>query len=129
MVIYGLAILSLCFFLGIFVGDVLGVILGINSNVGGVGFAMLLLILVSEYLMKNNKLSAKAQEGILFWSAMYIPVVVAMTATQNVVAAVKGGPVAILAGIIAVVVAFVLVPVLSKLGGKPSINDGASVNK
>jgi len=129
MVIYGLAILSLCFFLGIFVGDVLGVILGINSNVGGVGFAMLLLILVSEYLMKNNKLSAKAQEGILFWSAMYIPVVVAMTATQNVVAAVKGGPVAILAGIIAVVVAFVLVPVLSKLGGKPSINDSASVNK
>jgi malonate transporter MadL subunit len=35
--------------------------------------------------------------GIAFWAMMYIPVVVAMAATQNVLVAVKGGPIALLA--------------------------------
>jgi malonate transporter MadL subunit len=35
--------------------------------------------------------------GVGFWGAMYIPVVVAMAASQNVVAALRGGPVALLA--------------------------------
>jgi len=114
--IYGLALLSFCMLVGVYLGDILGKIVGVQANVGGVGFAMLFLILISDYLLKNNKLSKKAQEGIGFWSAMYIPIVVAMTARQNVVAAVKGGFAAILAGVIAVVVAFALVPVISKIG-------------
>ncbi len=120
MVVYGLALLAGCMFLGLFCGDVLGVITGVNSNVGGVGFAMLALILISSKLMKEGKLSEKAQEGISFWSAMYIPIVVAMTACQDVASAITGGGVlAIIAGIVAVVVPLLLVPVLQKLG-KPS---------
>ena len=47
---------------------------------------------------------------------MYIPVVVAMAAQQNVVAALKGGPAAILAGVLAVAVSFALIPVIDRIG-------------
>lgn len=116
MAIYGVTLLSFCMLVGVLVGDIIGVAVGVNSNVGGVGIAMLLLIVLSDYLLENNKLSKKAQDGIGFWSMMYIPVVVAMSASQNVVSAVKGGPMAILAGIVSVVVAFAFIPLLSKIG-------------
>jgi malonate transporter MadL subunit len=48
---------------------------------------------------------------------MYIPIVVAMAARQDVVSAVSGGWLAIVAGVGAVAVSFALVPVLSRLGG------------
>jgi hypothetical protein len=41
-----------------------------------------------------------------------------MAAQQNVYGALKGGPMAILAGTLAVVVAFALVPVLVRIGNK-----------
>lgn len=116
MAVYGLTLLSFCYFVGVFLGDLLGKVLGVNSNVGGVGIAMLLLILLSEYLLKEDKLSQKAQDGIGFWSSMYIPVVVAMTAQQNVVAALSGGISAILAGVIAVLVAFILIKPITAIG-------------
>ncbi|OUO96144.1 malonate transporter subunit MadL [Rubneribacter badeniensis] len=120
MVVYGLTLLAGCMFLGMFCGDVLGVVTGVDSNVGGVGFAMLALILISSKLTKEGKLSEKAQSGITFWSAMYIPVVVAMTACQDVASAiVGGGALAIISGIVVVVIPLLLVPVLQKLG-KPS---------
>lgn len=121
MAVYGLALLSVCMFLGTLLGDILGKVVGVAANVGGVGFAMLFLILLSDYLLENDMLSNKAQSGIQFWSMMYIPVVVAMSARQNVVAAVKGGPMAILAGVVAVAVAFAFVPMISKIGapGEP----------
>ena len=49
---------------------------------------------------------------------MYIPIVVAMSANQNVVAALKGGPVALIAGLGAVVIGFLLIKPLSKIGSK-----------
>ena len=49
---------------------------------------------------------------------MYIPIVVAMAAKQNVVAAVSSGWVAILAGTLAVLASFALVPVLAKWAPK-----------
>lgn len=116
MAIYGVALLSFCMFVGVFTGDLLGISLGVKANVGGVGFAMLLLILITEYCSKNNLLSEKSQAGIAFWSSMYIPIVVAMTAKQNVVAAIKGGPLAILAGVVAVSVAFAFIPIINKIG-------------
>lgn len=119
MAIYGVALLSLCMFVGVFLGDLLGVLTGVNSNVGGVGFAMLLLILISDKLLNKDKLSKNAQDGVLFWSSMYIPIVVAMTACQDVVAAISGGPLAITAGILAVIICFAFLPLLSKLG-KPA---------
>lgn len=118
MVIYGLALLSFCMFIGVYIGDLLGLLINVKANVGGVGFAMLLLILASSHGIKHGWLTPKAQEGIAFFSAMYIPIVVAMTAQQNVVAALKGGPLAIACGSVAVVVAFIFVPILTKMGMK-----------
>lgn len=116
MALYGLVLLSACMFIGVLVGDLLGVAVGVDANVGGVGFAMLLLIVVSDYLLEHELLSDKAQSGIEFWGMLYIPVVVAMTANQNVVAAISGGPMAILAGVVSVIVAFAFIPILNKIG-------------
>jgi malonate transporter MadL subunit len=44
---------------------------------------------------------------------MYIPIVVAMAAKQNVIGALSGGWMALLAGVGAVVVSFLLIPVLA----------------
>ena len=71
---------------------------------------------LSEYLRKRNLLPQPTQDGVHFWSAIYIPVVVAMAAQQNVVAALKGGPAAILAGVLAVVVCFALIPLVERIG-------------
>jgi malonate transporter MadL subunit len=117
VVIYGVAILSGCMLAGVFLGDLLGELIGVQANVGGVGIAMLLLILISDALRRRGKLPVPTERGVLFWSAIYIPVVVAMAASQNVIAAVRGGPAAILAGVLAVGVGFALVPVLSRMGG------------
>jgi malonate transporter MadL subunit len=115
MIIYGVMILSMCMFVGLFVGELLGKALGVAGNVGGIGFAMLLLVVVVEYLLKNDKISQKAQDGIYFWRYMYIPLVVAMAMRQNVVGALSGGPVAIISGVIVVIILFLEVPLLTKL--------------
>ncbi len=49
-----------------------------------------------------------------------------MAASQNVLAAIKGGPVGIVAGLLAVLCAFALVPVISRFTGsdpKPEDED------
>ncbi len=113
MVIYGVALLAGCFMVGNIIGDVLGALLGVSANIGGVGFAMLLLIIISAWAQKKGLMKAPEEQGIKWWSAMYIPVVVAMSSIQNVAAALSGGVVAILSGILAVAVCFLLIPVLS----------------
>lgn len=117
MVIYGVGLLAACYLGGIFLGDVLGDVIGVQANVGGVGIAMLFLIFASDALIKRGRLKPSTREGVVFWSAIYIPVIVAMAAKQNVVAALDGGPMAFLAGALAVVGCFVLVPVISRIGG------------
>jgi malonate transporter MadL subunit len=97
MIIYGTALLALCHLLGIFLGDLLGAVLGAKTNVGGVGIAMILLICARLWLHKRGLMPEHTEMGVGFWGAMYIPVVVAMAASQNVVAALRGGPVALLA--------------------------------
>jgi len=117
VVIYGVGLLAACYLSGIFLGDLLGDVIGVRANVGGVGIAMLLLILASDVLIKRGRLKPHTREGVIFWSAIYIPVIVAMAAKQNVVAALHGGPMAFLAGALAVVACFALVPVISRIGG------------
>jgi len=117
LVIYGVGLLAACYLSGVFLGDLLGDLIGVQANVGGVGIAMLFLILASDALIKRGRLKLHTREGVIFWSAIYIPVIVAMAATQNVVAALHGGPMAFLAGALAVVACFVLVPVISRIGG------------
>ncbi|MEP6873946.1 MAG: malonate transporter subunit MadL [Burkholderiales bacterium] len=112
MIIYGTALLAACHLLGIFLGDLLGQALGVKTNVGGVGIAMLLLIVARIYMAKKNILPKLTELGVEYWGAMYIPVVVAMAAQQDVVAALRGGPVALLsalgaAGLCACVIALI----------------------
>lgn len=120
MMVYGVALLAFCMLVGMYVGDGLGVLLGVKANVGGVGVAMLLLILLSNISDKRFHIKPVSEDGIKFWSAMYIPIVVAMAAKQNVIAAVSGGWMALLAGVLAVVVSFALIPVFTKLSGGQS---------
>ncbi|MEC7413533.1 MAG: malonate transporter subunit MadL, partial [Pseudomonadota bacterium] len=44
MVIYGVGLLAACMLAGVILGDLLGQLIGVKANVGGVGIAMLLLI-------------------------------------------------------------------------------------
>ena len=46
--IYGVALLAGCMFVGSFFGNLLGLATGLGSDIGGVGFAMLLLLLVTN---------------------------------------------------------------------------------
>ena len=116
MIIYGVALLSVSPILGMLTGEALGVILGVDANVGGVGIAMLFLVFASNSASFRALTAGAAGEGIKFWSAMYIPIVVAMAAQQNVAAATDGGMLALIAGTAAVFVSFALVPVISRLG-------------
>jgi malonate transporter MadL subunit len=104
MAIYGTALLSLCLLAGVILGNWLGMAIGVDANVGGVGIAMLILILIAERLRKTGRIQAPTEKGILFWSAIYIPIVVAMAASQNVLAAIEGGPMGILAGALTVTI-------------------------
>lgn len=116
MIIYGTALLAVCHLIGLFVGDLLGVAIGVKANVGGVGIAMLLLIFSRLYLHKHGLLPKETEAGVGFWGAMYIPVVVAMAAQQNVVSALRGGPVALIAAFGAVLLCACCIAVLSRMG-------------
>ena len=122
MTIYGTALLSLCLLVGLALGKALGWMLGIDGNVGGVGIAMLLLILLSDRLKREGALPEPTEGGVLFWSSIYIPVIVAMAASQNVKAAIHGGPAALLAGALATVGCVLLVPLFARIG-KPDDKD------
>ncbi len=115
MVILGTALLSVCFLLGVTLGDILGKLIGVKANVGGVGIAMLLLIVSRLYLGRKGLLSAPTLNGVHYWGAMYIPVVVAMAATQNTLAALRGGRVALLAAIGGVALCVLTISVINRL--------------
>jgi malonate transporter MadL subunit len=116
MIIYGTALLAACHLMGLFLGDLLGALIGVKSNVGGVGIAMLMLICIKMYLHDKGLMPKETEAGVGFWGAMYIPVVVAMAASQNVVAALKGGPVALLSAIGAVAACACVIAALSRSG-------------
>lgn len=123
MTIYGTGLIAACLIAGTCVGRLLGIVLGIDANVGGVGIAMLLLITISNRLRVADKLPQPTANGILFWSSIYVPIVVAMAASQNVVAAVRGGPAAIVAGTGTVVACFAAVPLVSRIGRSKAGDD------
>ncbi|MEH2469822.1 malonate transporter MadL subunit [Nitrobacteraceae bacterium AZCC 2161] len=117
MTISGVALLSICTLLGVWLGDLLGVALGVKANVGGVGSAMMFLIAARLWLVRRDLLSSGLKAGVEFWGSFYIPIVVAMAAQQNVVAAVEGGPIVIIAGIGSVAVCFAIVALIGRLSG------------
>ena len=115
MVIYGVALLAFCMLSGTFLGQLLGHWLGVEANIGGVGIAMLMLIVLANFRSDRFSLSPPTASGITFWNAMYIPIMVAMAARQNVVEALSSGWLAISAGVAAVVASFLLIPVLKRM--------------
>lgn len=119
MVIYGVSLLAFSFLAGQMIGEIFGKIIGVDANVGGVGFAMLILILVNTWFVKKKYITYTAEEAIQFWSNMYVPIVVAMSASQNVRAAVSGGLLALFAGIIPMTICFLCIPLISKLARAP----------
>lgn len=114
MIIYGTALLAVCHLLGIFLGDLLGSLLGVKTNVGGVGIAMILLICARLWMHKRGLMPPQTEMGVGFWGAMYIPVVVAMAAQQNVVAALRGGPIALLAAFATVIVCALCINLINR---------------
>jgi malonate transporter MadL subunit len=118
MAIYGTALLSMCLLVGLIIGQCLGRLIGVDANVGGVGIAMLLLVFICDRMQRSGRLEPPSERGIIFWSSIYIPIVVAMAAKQNVVAAISGGPIALLAATLVVVACFALVPLISRIGNE-----------
>ncbi|MFK8055566.1 MAG: malonate transporter subunit MadL [Saprospiraceae bacterium] len=112
MKIYGVAILAGCFLVGQFLGLLLGDVLGTGRNVGGVGFAMAILIFLGDFLRNKGYLPELTSRGIAFWSAMYIPVIIAMAATTNVRKALEGGWLAVVAGVLGTALCLLLVKVM-----------------
>jgi malonate transporter MadL subunit len=98
-------------------GDLLGALLSVKANVGGVGIAMMLLIAARLWLIRRGVLSHGIKLGVEFWGALYIPIVVAMAAQQNVVSAIKGAPIVIIASVGALIVCFASVALISRLSG------------
>ncbi len=114
MVIYGVALLAACTLIGTFVGEALGLALGIRADIGGVGFAMIALIAARAALKSNGWLGRGVVGGVEFWSAMYIPIIVAMAAQQDVVAAIGSGPMVVLASLVSFVLCLGMAAALSR---------------
>jgi malonate transporter MadL subunit len=115
MAIYGVALLAFCYVVGQLLGEYLGLLIGVEANVGGVGFAMLMLVLFHDWLHKKGYLDFTTESGMHFWNQMYIPIIVAMAATQNVQLAVSSGLIVLLAGSVPVVICIAILPFLSRL--------------
>jgi malonate transporter MadL subunit len=131
MIVLGVALLAACTLIGVYLGDLLGLLLGVKANVGGVGIAMILLIIARLWLSRRGRLTKGVQFGVEFWAGMYIPIVVAMAAQQNVVAAVSGGPIVLIAATGSLVLCFGAVAFLSRIGrrdrGPDAVSRGGSV--
>jgi malonate transporter MadL subunit len=128
MIIYGTALLALCHLLGIFLGDLLGQALGVKTNVGGVGIAMLLLITARIYMNRKGILPKLTELGVEYWGAMYIPVVVAMAAQQDMVSALRGGPVALFSALAAVAVCAVVISLINRMEHPVASSQAESVH-
>ena len=122
MKIYGVALLAFCFLMGKLIGNYLGILIGLKSDVGGVGFSMLFLMLSYSYFKKKDLVKEMTAQGILFWSSMYLPIIIAMAATQNVKAAISQGPIAGVIGVVVTITGFLLVPLISKIGQSKNKN-------
>ena len=112
--IASLVTLALCMLLGKYIGTCFGALVGINADVGGVGFAILLLLFVGNSKLFPFTKQQDFLDGMTFWKKMYIPVVVAMAASQNVYRMLTSGMVAIVGGIASVAFPFLLLYILHK---------------
>jgi malonate transporter MadL subunit len=115
MVIFGTALLAACYLAGVAVGEGIALLIGVKANVGGVGIAMILLIACLHYLQKRGWYAAETSKGVTFWAAMYIPVVVAMASTQNVIVAVRSGRLALIAAALSFGVCILFISAINRV--------------
>lgn len=116
MKIYGVALLAICYLLGKIIGTAIGQTIGIDGDVGGVGFGMLFLMFAQYYFNKQSWFNQETLSGITFWSAIYIPIVIANAASSNVSGALAGGIQVTIIGVIVTVTSFFLIPLIAKIG-------------
>lgn len=121
--IYGVALLAGCMFAGSFLGNLLGLLTGLNSDIGGVGFAMILLLLLTNSPKMTKILPETYTKGINFWKEMYIPVTIAMSASQNVISALNGGLLALVSGVGVVLIMLLLIPLFNKFTSRATANE------
>ena len=62
------------------------------------------------------------RSGIIFWGQIYVPIVVAMAASQNVRGALGGGVMAFLAGAVTVAICYALVKILARAGRSQEVS-------
>lgn len=117
IMIYGVATLSACMLLGSLLGSVFGDLIGAGTEIGSVGFSILLLTLISNSKLPFVQKPAFVQ-GVTFWKAMFIPAVIAMTATQDVIHMLSSSIVAIVAGVAAVSVSYLVLYALHRMDEK-----------
>jgi len=120
--IYSLVTIALCMLLGKFIGTLLGTAVGIGADVGGVGFAILLMLFVTNCKKFTFTQKPDFIQGMNFWKKMYIPVVVAMAASQNVFRMLTSGMVAIVGGAAAVAFPFLMLYLLHKFNERRERN-------
>jgi len=116
--IYGVAVLSACMIVGTVIGTAFGDLIGAGTEIGSVGFAMLLLLFVTNCKKFTFTQKPAFIQGVTFWKSMFIPVVIAMTATQDVFHMLSSSVVAIVAGIAAVCFSYLMLFVLHKMEQK-----------
>lgn len=116
MPIYGTALLSLCLLTGLTVGRLIGAALGVDADIGGVGIAMILLIVGCDALQRRGPMKAPTERHRFgarcicpSWSRWQR----ARMCSEHFRAVM-----AIVAGLAAVAASFVLVAVLAKSGSK-----------
>ena len=54
MVIFGTALLAACYLAGIFIGELIAVLIGVKADVGEVGIAMMLLIAAQHFTQPGS---------------------------------------------------------------------------
>ena len=111
-------------FAGNAVGTLLGAAVGVDMNVGGIGFSVLFLLMLTETLKKQGRFFPQAEKGMHFWREVYAMAIVAMAASQDVYSALSKGAIAILAGIAPVLLVIVIVACLARMQAKKEDREG-----
>jgi len=114
-IIFGFGVVSFFYILGKFIGMNIGALIGVG-DVGGVAFAMLGVVILSCTKFWKFKVDEKIKNGLVIASDLYLPIIVAMVFKTNIMGAFKVGPLAILAGLAAIVTGLLLVNLVAKIG-------------